>query len=294
MALQDDIRAYLDADGLVAQRPTIPGQRNASGNGVLYTALYFICLAVREEAGLIDRGQFLDLTDILWKREDGRSLFGLLVRGPAHPDQQAMDDYTGWVAAAAMLVCPAVPRAILRYGETAWVRGLLPWPVRFFYSNVSPGSARHLDGRKNWNAWLGRYPQFVPLLRMASGVNGFLGRLLWSLSLAYSSLTLRPEDQDGWILSYLHVRVANLRLGTRLATRLFQARLKRVHPTGVREPLKNALHAADDPEPAGSHPVYLAWPLNDLGPVSPPRSRDERRSPKFFDSLRPRVPYPLA
>lgn len=254
MGLREEIKPYLDADGLVAYQPTYPGQVNASGNGLLLTSLYYLCLVLRNEATIhLDRADF----HALLKRCSVEP--GLLSRGPHHPDQQAMDDYLGVATACRALVLPGTTARILSYGRNCPVKLWGPLRLFYHYNNVAPGQLHHPDGRINWNAWLGRMPQLVAHLQLAAGERPWpLRRLWWALVIAYSAFA-RKSDHDAWLMSWLLIWVYQDRrnwggwsLVGDAACWYWRKRFAYTWPEGMTGVLAQAL--------GHGHPIVTYWP----------------------------------
>lgn len=201
--MHQDFLPYRDADGLVSPRPTTPGQRNASGNGILYTSEYYIALHLK---GLVTTAD----------REEAFRVFGAcemqispgrFMRTPIHRDECSFDDYVGLAACSHLLGLPFA-RRLVAYGKAhGWT----------------------------WHSWFGRQPQFVAHLLWAAGDKPALWRRVWwMLTVLYSAF--RPKhDQDARILTWLLVLVAEKHQGWvgRTICKLWRKRLYKDFPGGV-------------------------------------------------------------
>jgi hypothetical protein len=162
MGLRDEIAQYrMEGSGLVApQRWPTP---DSTGNGVLYTSIYYALLVLRGEA----RPE--DLTDYFATFGPCFDRPGLIDRSPSpfkELDQDSFDDYTGLATASRLMEQDfRYARDILSHGRST---GRIYF-TRWVYNNVD---------HDRWTArsWLGRQPQFVAHLHFAAGEmpNGFL------------------------------------------------------------------------------------------------------------------------
>ena len=182
----DALGEYTDADGLVSPYRMQVGQRNGSGNGLLYTSLAYLLLAVRARQYGV---QFAEMVRKCYL------LPGLLRRGPAHPDHEGPDDYLAVGAAAGVLrlgafggACKQVAGEILRYGRAHW------WMM----NNVDPG-------RWRWSSWFGRFPALIAHLEWAAWEPPPLWRrLAWAGALWLASRA-EARQQDSWVQSWMMV-----------------------------------------------------------------------------------------
>lgn len=235
MTLKLDMQGYFDADGLVAYQPVPPGTRNASGNGVMLTSLYYMQLQARGE--LVDS----DILDFCATISGCAQFAGLYNRGPVQPDQQAQDDLV-MLALASKKIGLLYSTSMLEYGRSTF--------PRYLYNNVNPGSMKFKDGRWNWNAWLGRMPQFVAHLQYCAGETpGFIKRLIWREVIDHSG---KPGDQDSWLLSWALCEAARGQTGLVANTILdWEMRMHGSFPGGMKEVIAKCLN----PE----HPIAVYW-----------------------------------
>ncbi len=235
MTLKEYIKNYMDSDNLVALNPTVPGQVNASGNGLLYTSLYYMCLSLRNELDESDHFDF-DYLIRTCEREPG-----LLMRGPHHGDQEGPDDYLGVTAASLLLSLPNIPAKIVAYGNH-----------RYIYNNVQPGTYYHPDGRFNWSAMFWRMPQVIAHFHHTNRSKPTLfHRIYWALAVMYS--TKEPaSNQDAWMLSYLLVSAHDDR--SWICRQVFKLWNKKRKAKGIA--VKDIVMRVMGP----MHPVTLYWP----------------------------------
>lgn len=232
MGLRDEIESYRDMDGLVAPKRTFPGQRNASGNGILYTAEYFLLLDLRGE--LLHPKDPADFMAVLLSCQNEPGLFN---RSPVHPDQEAPDDYLGLVLASEVLRLP--------YAMDIWAYGDRN---HFVYNNVRPG-------KFTWTAWFGRMPQVVAHFQWCAGFTPALWRRLWWCGAVATAGFRGKGGEDAWILSWLLTRIIEREhVGDsleRMAIKIWRWRLKRAYPGGM----KGVFSRYFGPE----HPIAKYW-----------------------------------
>lgn len=102
MTLREAIKPFTDSDGLVLHKPC-EGTRGESGNGLLYTGLFYCLLAKYEGIELADA---MRSEDVILRC---RKLDGTYCRTPAQPETStAFDDYVGIAACAKRLSMPDV------------------------------------------------------------------------------------------------------------------------------------------------------------------------------------------
>lgn len=195
MGLKEDILEYMDADGLVAPWKVPSGSRNGSGNGLLYTSLYYILLANKGLVGTPERLAFMDTVLPCQSSQDG-----VYNRGPVHPDQEGPDDYIALVAASSILGLKSICWGILTHGiEKPFQLG--PLKLYFNYCNITKENVLHRS------SWLGRMPQLVAHMKFACGVRVPLWqKLVWCYSVV-SGVYAKEDNFDAKILSYLLCRV---------------------------------------------------------------------------------------
>lgn len=227
MSLREEIKAYQDDDHLVAPWKTTPGQRNASGNGPAYTALFLILL---KRMNLTD-----DTPQPYFAIRGCFKKMGLLTRGPVQTDQEQMDDYIAVTAAS-----PIFAAEVLAYGRQQKL-------LRFNYNNVTPG-------KFTLNSWIGRMPHVVIHFQFAAGeMPNILKRLYWAL-VVITAGKKNPKDQDARLLTWLMISVARGKSKIcDYAIKKWEARLAREWPGGMKSVIQCTLN--NDPE----HPIVKWW-----------------------------------
>jgi hypothetical protein len=99
LSLREEIKLYLGRDGLIVYSPVFDGEKQVVGNGLLPTALYYLCLAERGQVEINrDRANFLELVN-------------------RHFLRSSFDDYVGIIAAAHALVLPQISSSLSQPGH---------------------------------------------------------------------------------------------------------------------------------------------------------------------------------
>lgn len=140
-----------------------------------------------------------------------------------------------------------IPGTMLHDASPEEIKSLPLWHRVFLTLFAKPGY------KINFNAWFGRMKQFVAHLKWANNISPSLTeKLVWSLSVILGSYS-KPENQDGWILSWLLVRnyensekhsfLANI------AANWWRKRLYKQFPNGLKD-----LKYLD-----GNHPITRFW-----------------------------------
>jgi len=242
MGLKDEISAYRDADGLVCNHRVEPGQVNSSGNGVLYTSLYFLLLKRRGELTPEDQLDYLSVM----RSCEVPGFPGLLKRGPNQNDEESHDDYTGACAGLAKL-SPGWAFRILAHGRARWVKTPSSILVNYSYSVVIPGA---------WGGikpWLGRMRQVVAHMHWAAGETPpWYDRLVWVMAVAFGKLD--GKDQDAALMNWLLIETISA--PNRLELWALNRWTRRFQKSGwgsMRAVVQRAL--SNDP----SHPIVRYW-----------------------------------
>lgn len=191
------LKGWTDADGLVTPRPHPGTMVNGSGNGVLYSSLAIIGEQLSGRMEDYKASEYLAVMDSCCKER------GLLMRGPHHPDQQAMDDYIGYTTAMAVLRRPTRAYMVALYGMSHYFRPWGPIKLPYYYNNVNPPSSRFPDGRLNIHGWLGRYPGFRGHIATCARMPLTLMERIGLAGSIWFSSTRPRGDQDGWLMGYL-------------------------------------------------------------------------------------------
>lgn len=159
MFSEDKIFEIRDAFGFVTPEPP-----KSTQNGLLFTAYYYALLSRYRPLSAWEKNY---LWDILSRSQIKA---GLYQRSPWCDDQEAIDDYIGVVVLCELIGARDHARALLRFGETSYIDlGFTELP--FYYNNAVPGTQLHKDGRKNRDAWLGRFPAWVYCVHQAACVS---------------------------------------------------------------------------------------------------------------------------
>lgn len=187
---------YTDPDGLVTPVRN-PGVA-ASGNGLLYTAVYNILLCRKDLDTAADRRRFAETVRSCYaKGKDGALIRGLLHRSPHKTEElEADDDYIGVCAAAHALGCLDIATEILSYGL-----GSGPLFLSFVYNNLDPG-------RFTARAWLGRKGQFVAHLFHCAGHRASWPYPAWWRYVVKSHLSAPEDDHQAMLLTWLLVEAS--------------------------------------------------------------------------------------
>lgn len=243
MSLREEIKAFTDADGLVAPGPVNPGDTRTSDNGVMFTSEYYVLLALRGELEPLDVSDWRSRTLQCFKEP------GLLCRNPVKygvASQEGPDDYYG-VIAASSIMDPTIAQAILAYGKA---REYTLDPI-FDYVQEKTGDVlwlrllrKVLGGikvRYNFNnmgedltpeSWMGRQLQLVAAMHFAANKKcPLLLRIFTALVIATSCINAPTSDTDGRRLAWLLICTAAPKCWmSKLASRLWYYRLKRDYP----------------------------------------------------------------
>lgn len=186
---EEVLSQFMDEEGLVTidRNPT----PRSTGNGLLFTGLFYTLLHKMREATAEDVARFSRTVDGCWEGPYGDARYvGLLERNDGREDAEAQDDYYGVVAASFHLGTEHASQ-IHDFGYLHW----------WCFDNVDPGSLTprfcHL-----------RFPGLVGLYKAAVKPHhpGFLHNHLIAgkiLTNAYSS----KDDIDGKIMTLLMISV---------------------------------------------------------------------------------------
>lgn len=153
------LKNYLDSDGLVSidRNPS----KWSTGNGLLYTGLFYTILALRGELDESDRKRFSKAVSACEVRP------GLYNRNPNRPDFEAHDDYVG-VVCGAFFTGTRFARDVLEYGLAR----------DFHYDNTGRDSGLRSDhsrfvGRIGFYfAAAGEKPGFLRRVGINGGIRG--------------------------------------------------------------------------------------------------------------------------
>lgn len=175
------IEKYIDKFGLVQPNP----DGETSQNGTLFTAYWCMSAGLSAE----DAAPFVTAV----KRCELVS--GLFCRSPENPfEQDSVDNYLG-IAAMALAYAPEIAERVCFYGASHHIKA---GPIKLFWymNNEVINTEECIDGKKNWQAWLGRFPAVPLLFRLAAGRRlGIIDRALLLITVSVGPfLQLRHED----------------------------------------------------------------------------------------------------
>lgn len=184
MTFKEEVLAhYMDSEGLVTTDRD-PGKWT-TGNGLLYTGIFYSILALSRQADAADVRRFSDAVDPCWVGEHE----GLLERNDGREDLQAHDDYIGVVAASYLLNTPHASK-IESYGSKRC----------FNYNNVKPNEF-------SFRTWQGRFPGLIGFYRAAAKKEqGLIQKLGFSVTITSNALTSK-EYYGSKILAWLRIQV---------------------------------------------------------------------------------------
>jgi len=206
---------YKDADGLVAPGKTSEGQRNASGNGVAYSAFYGMVLSslpmylslecvtadeLDEQHRLLDHELTAASDAIARCRVPGQGF--MLHRSPVpHNDQQAWDDYLAALCYFTMTRSPYLKPLALEIQKRRWPLGISYYMNNEQFLPGRPGATKyhHPDGRINIEAWIGRFPlvRYMTNLALSNWIACAFYSVAWAVTVIQSSKKPYTE-QDSW------------------------------------------------------------------------------------------------
>lgn len=189
--LREEIKPFIDGNGLVTPNQYDGQWKRGSDNGVMFTSEYYIHL---KEAGELTEADLVGYQQVI---ESCSVEPGLVARAPGK--QQGgppPDDLYAIASASKVLGLPHVAGAVARYGvEHNWV-----------FNADRPGNPHWGQGR-DFEAWLGRQLPLICALRAAADlpVAGWL-RLATAAVIATSCLGVKTENTDARRLAYHLVR----------------------------------------------------------------------------------------
>ncbi len=152
MSLREEIRPYVDGNGLVNCSLNHGDGKRGSDNGVCFTSEYYDLLADNGESTRFDVEEFRQTINRC------SVLPGLVARAPGEKQGgPPPDDLYAIAAASRTLGCADVAEAIVKYGEsTNWV-----------FNADNPGNP-HQYGNNDYEGWLGRQPALICALKSAA------------------------------------------------------------------------------------------------------------------------------
>lgn len=178
MGLREDIVNYRQMDGLVS--PNINPTPDSTGNGLLYTSLYFILLTRRKELQTGDYADFYITVD----KCQVPGFKGLFYRSTTKTkEQEAWDDYVG-LSYASVVMGSGDADNILFYGHSHKF-----FSLNYIYNDLAPG-------KFSMDAWFGRNPAITAHFSHCAQVKvGVFKNIISSIVLWF-----QRESILGWIM----------------------------------------------------------------------------------------------
>lgn len=236
MSLRDEILEYQQPDLLVVPKNEVNGQerQDTTGNGLLYTSLYYILLYEHKELTEQDRQDFDRIVRSCMQEP------GLLDRSKTKPeDQNSRDDYIG-VCVASRLMQLAISHDICEYGKTHG-----PLWFKWYYKNTNEKSSLSVFFR----AWFGRWIEVPALIQKCAFYKPNIFRRLYVF---FKLLTSSVNDDVSCLINSL-ICIAFRRQSHLMdfSIMLYQIRLHKKHENGLKSVLERLL------EP--QHPIAKYW-----------------------------------
>lgn len=223
MSLRNDIKPYLDPNGLVTVNP-YKTPDDSTGNGVLYLSEF---VTICELTGEIDIVDDLDSDYHAAIQRCMPVAYGLLHRSPTHQDQIGPDDYIGMFVGAWATRKPYLAEATITYALSHFG----------FLNNEVPGTYRKRDGRFNWSAFLVRQPQLIAAAYWAADKKAPIFTTLWTAAtIALAGFRTDLGNTDSRILAWMLSRMAREKSWLcKKATKVFERRLLRDYENGMKD-----------------------------------------------------------
>ena len=183
---QEIINHYMDQDGLVSpdRNPT----RWSTGNGLLYTGLFYTICSILQETTDADTAHFQESVKRCYV-EDHK---GLLNRNPKRPDHESHDDYIG-VVVASLLLGTRNKCDVWSYGKrNFWV-----------FDNRLPERLFTLGAVSSWH---GRFPLQLALYHYACSENPGIFLKLLARAALYLSTFEKKSNAEAWARNWLIVQ----------------------------------------------------------------------------------------
>jgi hypothetical protein len=184
---EEVLNSYLDEEGLVSidKNPS----KWSTGNGLLYTGIFYSLLALDNKLTAEDIARFAVAVNRCWLDRYGFTYEGLLERNDKREDLEAHDDYIG-ICAASYLLKTDHAKKIVEYGKQNF------WS----YNNVEPG-------RFVLRTWHGRFFGLIGFYKMAANEDpGWLQRKLLKYSI--TGAAAKNDNSGELILMWLKTLVA--------------------------------------------------------------------------------------
>jgi hypothetical protein len=223
MTLRAEILPFVDGNNLIAPRPVLPGEMQASDNGPMFTSEYFIMLKRQGDLQEADIQSYRARIGacLTWLPHGA----ALLNRAPVDHSQDSIDDYLGVMAGCKELGIVQIPRLLLK--------GL--WQGRGWMNNNRPGV-------KTRESFMLRFPQLIAATVAAAYPDRTLGHravrllafplfLYAALAILLAGFTAPRAQADPWRLSWLLIQATSpVSWMVRLASVYWHARLRRAFP----------------------------------------------------------------
>jgi len=202
-------REYRDSYGLVH-----PSPNTISHNGIRFTSEALVALKNQGELDSDTKNSFYlairacEIEPGLFRRHPTSHLL----------EQEGPDDYYALGLIAYILDAQFIAQRVVNYGTRN----------KWNFNNVNPGKLTP-------SSFLGRQQQLVAHLYFASGLKPPLISKIWWLFVVCAALFNKKENQDGWILTWMLVKVSadvKCRLVQR-ARKSWIKKFKKVWPYGV-------------------------------------------------------------
>jgi hypothetical protein len=180
--LKDDIKRYRQVDGLIS--PDENATPDSTGNGLLYTSLYYVLLYNLRLCTPEDVKEYQEIVKKCAVKYHGITL-GLLNRSQTKTDQGSRDDYIGVLVASNLL------NVSYRFDIYTW--GLHCGRVKNNYNN------RNIF-KLTWSSWLGRFLDWKYTLKVSCNKEPNLyDRVKYLIAICWASL-FRMHDTSSVIL----------------------------------------------------------------------------------------------
>ncbi len=232
--LRAAIRTWQQPDGLVSNL-NYPGP-DSTGNGLLYTSLYYIALYNRGELEDRDAKEFQDL--VTQCSAHNRSFYGLLNRSPTKKyEQTAYDDYVAVTLASKLLGLNDLAWVIVNWGNQR--RFLL---FKWLYNNLVPIEF-------TLQSWMGRRIDAVAHIQSCVDVISvnYLRLLYLFLYILFGST---KGHHQSIIIRYIYGKHSRYKM-IRWAWSRFEKKVVKQYNLGMRQVIAKEL--------GDLHPIVVYW-----------------------------------
>jgi hypothetical protein len=195
LALKDEIKSYVQPDGLIS--PDSPATPDSTGNGLLYLSLYHILLV---RSGLSRPDDFAAFNSVVSacvvrRSAAGQTSFfkGLFTRSPTKVyEMESLDDYIGICAASRVLASDQAADVVMRGISHRF------FCFRWIYNCLSPG-------KFTAQSWFGRMGGVIAHFLWSADLKPNLFRRIWWAVSVVSAGAFTPRDSTSVILTSLMV-----------------------------------------------------------------------------------------